>query len=447
MELGWACAQPGVACSPVCGDGLLRQAETCDDGDLSGNDGCSASCRIEPGWACAGEPTLCTIPSVELVSGHDHNCALLDNGAVKCWGYNDFGQLGQGDLFRRGDQRGEMHDDLLAIDLGTGRTAVSLAAGENHTCALLDNGAIKCWGENSSGQLGQEDRTQRGDDFGEMGDNLPVVDLGTGRTALSLVTGRDHTCARLDNDTVKCWGENSSGQLGLGHTLDRGDGFGEMGNDLPAVSLGTGRTALSLSAGRSHTCALLDNGTVKCWGSGSSGQLGLGDNISRGNASGEMGDDLPAVALGTGRTAVSLVTGNNHTCALLDNGDLKCWGANSSGQLGLEHAVSRGNGPGEMGDNLPAVDLGTGRTAVSIAAGGTHTCVRLDNAQVKCWGHNGSGQLGLGHRIRPRRRLPRDGRFSAGSVFGCGPHSSVLVNWPRSYLRAPEQWRHQMLGI
>ena len=115
---------------------------------------------------------------------------------------------------------------------------------------------------------------------------------------------------------MKCWGYNGDGELGLGDTTSRGDGWpGEMGDNLPAVDLGTGRTATAIAAGGNHTCALLDDATVKCWGFNGYGQLGLGDTVARGDEVGAMGDSLPAVDLGTGRTAVAIAAGSNHTCA------------------------------------------------------------------------------------------------------------------------------------
>jgi hypothetical protein len=173
-----------------------------------------------------------------------------------------------------------------------------------------------------------------------------------------LTVGGIHTCARLDNGAVKCWGYNFFGQLGLGN-----NGPGEMGDALPAVNLGTGRTAVALASGRHHTCARLDNGAVKCWGNNLEGELGLGDKSNRGDGPGEMGDALPTVDLGTGRTAVALTAGGYHTCAPLDNGELKCWGANFDGQLGLSDRADRGDGPEEVGDFLPPVDLGSAQSA------------------------------------------------------------------------------------
>ena len=143
-----------------------------------------------------------------ITAGDEYSCARLGNGTVKCWGLNFYGQLGQGDTSYRGDGPGEMGNNLAPIDLGTGRTATAITAGRDHTCAVLDDGAVKCWGHNVYGQLGQGDDTSRGDNAGEMGDNLAPVDLGTGRTATAITAGEQHTCALLDVGTVKCWGHN-----------------------------------------------------------------------------------------------------------------------------------------------------------------------------------------------------------------------------------------------
>ena len=331
-----------------------------------------------------------------LATGDDHTCVLLADGSVKCWGYNGGGKLGLGDSDNRGDAANEMGANLPAVSLGTGLTARAVVAGTDHSCALLVAGTVKCWGSGSSGRLGQGDLANRGDGPDEMGNNLPPIDLGTGRTALSLAADYDHMCAILDNGSVKCWGYNGQGQLGLGDTANRGDNPNEMGDDLPAVELGTGRTATALALNDSVTCVLLDNGTVKCWGQNSGGYLGLGDTANRGDEPGEMGDNLPAVDLGAGRTAVAISASGNTACALLDNATVKCWGRNDLGQLGQGDTVVRGDDPGEMGDNLPPIDLGTARTAISSSVGRRHSCALLDNHAVKCWGGNLLGQLGQG---------------------------------------------------
>jgi alpha-tubulin suppressor-like RCC1 family protein len=319
-----------------------------------------------------------------------HTCALRYDGAVRCWGNG--ANIGLGDTNTRGDGPGEMGDNLPTVDLGTGRTAAAITGGNGHTCALLDNSHVKCWGANDYGQLGRGDLATRGDGPGEMGDNLPTVALGNGRTATAITAGSAHTCALLDNGQVKCWGYGA--RLGVGDTADRGDGPGEMGDALVPAALGANRIAIT--AGDGHTCALLDDQSVKCWGSNGAGQLGLGGTTSRGDGPGEMGDNLPAVALGTGQTATAVTGGGSYTCALLDDGQAKCWGTNGAGQLGLGGTDTRGDGAGEMGDNLPTVALGNGRTATAITAGDAQTCALLDNDHVKCWGGNGFGNLGLG---------------------------------------------------
>ena len=347
---------------------------------------------------------MAVLPVVNLGTGRtataislhaNQSCALLDNASVKCWGSNQHGRLGLGHKNSIGDQSGEMAA-LTGIDLGTGRTATAIAAGGNHTCALLDNASVKCWGRNQHGQLGIGNTEHMGNISNEMGDDLPSIDLGTGRTATAIAAGYFHTCALLDNASVKCWGRNSEGQLGLGNTTQIGDNSNEMGDNLPSIDLGTGRTATAIAAGAYLTCALLDNGAVKCWGDNNIGQLGIGNTTDMGDNSGEMGDDLPSIDLGTGRTATAIASIRNHHCAILDNASVKCWGENAQGQLGIDNTNLMGDETGDMGDNLPSIDLGTGRTATAIAAGYFHTCAALDNGAVKCWGDNFYGQLGIG---------------------------------------------------
>jgi cysteine-rich repeat protein len=371
----------------VCGDGFVQPSlgETCDDGGTSDGDPCSPACTVQMALLVTG--------------GSFHTCALLSGGSVKCWGENAYGLLGLGVWgdSHRGDGPNEMGNNLPAVDLGTDKTASAIVAGSFHTCALLNDAGIKCWGRNDYGQLGLSDTSHRGGGPNDMGDNLAAINLGATKTASAMVAGNYHTCALLNDSRVKCWGGSNYGQLGLGDTNSRGDGANEMGDNLPAVDLGMGKTASAMTSGSYHTCALLNDSSVKCWGGNYYGQLGLGDLSHRGDAPSEMGDNLPAVDLGTQKTASAISAGLEHTCALLNDGSVKCWGRNNYGQLGLGDTNSRGDGPNEMGDNLPAVNLGTGMTASAIVAGAVHTCALLiDGGGVKCWGYNGYGQLGLG---------------------------------------------------
>ena len=289
--------------------------------------------------------------------------AILANGTVKFWGRNDFGQLGQGNTNHIGDGSGEMGDNLSAIDLGTGRTATKIDAGLYHNAAILDNGTVKAWGYNYSGQLGQGNTQNIGDGSVEMGDNLPAIDLGTGRTATAISLGYLLSVVLLDNGTVKAWGYNTYGQLGQGNRQNIGDGSGEMGDNLPAIDLGTGRTATAIAAGAYFTLALLDNGTVKCWGQGSVGQLGQGNTQNIGDGSGEMGDNLPAIDLGTGCTATAISGGYYLSIVRLDDGTIKAWGDGRYGQLGQGNTNYIGTGSNQMGDNLSHIDLSSSSDA------------------------------------------------------------------------------------
>ena len=309
--------------------------------------------------------------AVAVSAGQSHTCAILDNGDVKCWGSDSLGQLGDG-----GTNTDIYAPSSTAIDLGTGRTAVAVSAGHYHTCVILDNGDLKCWGWDNDGQLGDG-----GSNTGTNAPSSTAIDLGTGRTAVAVSAGEEHTCVILDNGDMKCWGLDSYGKLG--------DGGGNTNTNAPsstAIDLGTGRTAVAVSAGEDHTCAILDNGDVKCWGWSFFGQLGYGGSNGDINA-----PSSTAVDLGTGRTAVAVSAGDYHTCVILDNGDLKCWGLDSYGQLGDGGSNTNTNAPSST-----AIDLGTGRTAVAVSGGEDHTCAILDNGDVKCWGRDFIGQLGDG---------------------------------------------------
>ena len=346
-----------------------------------------------------GSPTQIAALARYLDAGDAHTCVVLDGGELKCFGANTAGQIGSGGTVALGDATSEMGDALAAVSLGAGRSVRAVSAGNLHTCAVLDNASVKCFGEGDNGRLGYGATTDIGRTTASMGDGLPAVDLGMGRTAKLLATGAAHTCVVLDNDAVKCWGLNDDGQLGLGDTNARGDGAGEMGDALPAVSLGlsAGVRVVAIAAGDAHTCVLLSSGAVQCWGAGANGRLGSGNEDSRGDEAGEMGASLPNVDIGAGRTAKAISVGAAHTCVIRDLNDVVCWGVGSFGRLGTSGGDDVGILSSQMGAGLTAVPLGAGRTAVAVSAGAAHTCAVLDNNTVKCWGSGASGRLGTGN--------------------------------------------------
>ena len=327
-----------------------------------------------------------------FIAGDELTCVHLDNDDLMCYGHNRYGKLGKGYRANVGDEREEMSGNLAFIDLGANRTVKQVTAGVVHACAILDNDKVKCWGINDNGQLGLGDMETRGDDPNELGDNLPYVDLGVGRTAKFISAGEQHTCAILDNNKLKCWGAGWAGNLGYGNGSNKGDEAGEMGDGLPYVDVGTGRTVTWVSNAHWHTCAVLDNGQAKCWGYNPYGQLGRGNTAYRGNDINQMGDNLAAIDLGSGRTAKQIHSGVHHTCALLDNNQVKCWGYGAYGVHGLGDTNHIGDAAGEMGDALPQINLGTGRSATMLRVGGYHACAKLDNGRIKCWGYNGHGE-------------------------------------------------------
>ncbi len=291
-----------------------------------GNGSTSVSASTAPPTTVIELGTGRTAKSVAV--GTKRTCAILDDNSVKCWGLNDKGYLGYGDTMPRNQP------SSASVNLGVGLSAKTIAAEGNHTCVILNNGGVKCWGFNDFGQLGDGTTTDR--------DAPPAtsIDLGSGRTAKSIAVGPAHVCAVLDDDTLKCWGNNGGGRLGYGDTTNRNK------PDANAIDLGTGRTAQAVSVGSSHTCAILDNGSVKCWGGNIDGQLGYGDIMQR---------DKPAsyaLDLGVSRTALSISSAANNNCVVLDNHTIKCWGYNNFGQLGYGDKTKR-NKPDKLPIELP----------------------------------------------------------------------------------------------
>jgi alpha-tubulin suppressor-like RCC1 family protein len=352
--------------------------------------------------SCLDEVDLGDVNVVSIAGSNTGNrCALLSDGGVKCWGLGSVGNLGYGDLIDRIASQ-YLGNNLQKIDLGTGLTAKSLIAGHRYYCAILSNDKVKCWGMFTEYTYFSGNPGFIGDQAGEMGDNLAYINLPTGRTAKKLAAGSLGTCAILDDDTLYCWNKKCSPTSGsyTGPTFT----CSEMNtNGIATGLIPVGGSVADVSIGIQTVCAVLTTGQIRCWGGNGSGELGVGDTVGRYSIS-EI-PSIPFVDLGTGMTANKVSVGINHVCALLTNAQVKCWGHNSHGQLGLENSFDRGGAPGEMGDNLPFVNLGSGRTTINISASLYSTCALLDDHTVKCWGYNGEGRLGQGD-ISPRGTSP-----------------------------------------
>jgi alpha-tubulin suppressor-like RCC1 family protein len=284
-----------------------------------------------------------------LSAGEGYSLALLDNGDVMAWG---------GVLAYVGGN-GKPRQKLVppyTIDTGCAN-AVEVSAGRYHGCARFDSGDIRCWGRNDTGQLGVTGIERQVEP-------TPPVALGPGRSAVALFAGWQLTCALLDDSQLRCFG------------ADVGDGQSRS----QLIPFGPGRTAKTLGPGESHLCAILDDGQLRCWGTNEDGQLGLGDTAPRLRPE-------AAVAFGPGRTAVEVDAGYHFTCARLDDGTVTCWGRNLDGQVGVGDIVTH------LGPTTP-VPLGA--AALEVALGFDFACARLADGLVKCWGGNGSGQLGVG---------------------------------------------------
>jgi cysteine-rich repeat protein len=335
--------------------------EACDDGNLQNADGCEDTC-VE------------SLGAVKVTTGSAHTCVLFWDGQVKCWGFAAQGQLGYGNMIEIGND--ETPASVGFLDLGG--TAVDIDAGDNHTCALMDDASVVCWGYNESGRLGYGHTSDVGDD--ETPSSVGPVDIGDDVVALEL--GGEHTCVLTDQQTVRCWGDSIRGQLGQGNTLDIGDD--ELPSSIGPISLGG--DVVDLATAYSHSCVVLVDGGVRCWGNNNFGTLGLPN-------AGHVGDDeLPSavslVSLGN-TPVVAISSGYAHTCVLYEDGTIRCWGQASYGELGYGNTNRIGDN--EVPSSVGPVDVGG--SVDELFTGVWSTCVRM-GADVKCWGQGNQGKTG-----------------------------------------------------
>ncbi|WP_420461745.1 RCC1 domain-containing protein [Candidatus Palauibacter sp.] len=359
-------------------------------------------------------------------------CVLTKRGTIRCWGEGDNAWLGYG-ITTQGTLEGP---DVGDVPLGGVATGIARHGGQ-FVCALLDAGDVRCWGLQDYGQLGYGSRVSQ-----PVGDDETPADLGSvpvGGTVTGIAGGDSRACALMDTGSLRCWGNNSAGQLGYGSTAGE---LAAVGDDETPADLGDvplGGRALQAIGGRLWTCALMDTGRVRCWGinsavwnpeTGATGPtFGLGYGPDHGFAS-PIGDDETPADVGDlplpGR-AVKLAGAGYHACALMEDGSVLCWGTNLFGQLG--HGLGSSHHIGDDETAAFAVPLDFPSPVADIVAGYFHSCVLLENGEVYCWGLNESGALGYGdNRPLGEDRLGDDEDvLSAGPVPLAGPATGLFA--------------------
>ncbi|MBX7083308.1 MAG: RCC1 repeat-containing protein, partial [Nannocystaceae bacterium] len=361
-----------------------------------------------------------TTDGPRVTTGSDHTCALGTDGTVKCWGDNAEGQLGNGNMI-----------DQSTPTLVAGLSRVtSLAANGMHTCAVIDDGTVKCWGRNLAGELGDggasgirsltpvtvvgiSDAVQvsassqancvvrstgtvscwGSNVFGQLGNgtnvdsNVPVAVAGL-TNAVAINSRSIHVCALTAGSNVKCWGHNLYGQLGNGNS-----GPGADTNTPVTVTLGgifpvALSNVVAVAVGNTHSCAVIADGTARCWGSGFNGALG----------NGAWNDQSHPVTVTGLSDAIDVSAGSSSSCALRATGGARCWGSNAYGELG--------HGAGPMTNTPSAVGLFPFylSNAIAIDSGFDHSCVAKGDGTMACWGLNADGQVGDG--TTTNRTLP-----------------------------------------
>lgn len=315
-----------------------------------------------------------------LTAAGDHTCAHTDSGNLHCWGRSHVGQLGLASSDNLGD-------DELPTDsqVSVGFDTVQVAIGNLHTCALSTEGEVRCWGMGDNGQLGYGNTDEVG--LTNTPDSVGTVDLGG--TAVEIEAGGMYTCARFDDGSVKCWGQDYGGWLGQGSTV------GNIGDNETPAGLGTidlGGSATRISVGQVHACAILADDSLRCWGEGPA--------TGHGAAATYVGDDETPASAGDplGEAVEDVWTGPAHTCARLVAGGIRCWGDGMDFELGR---------PGPTGQEAfgveeivtdasqgPVHDFGA--EVIDMALGSHYSCALLDTGAVKCWGQHYYGVLGRG---------------------------------------------------
>jgi alpha-tubulin suppressor-like RCC1 family protein len=346
-----------------------------------------------------GQNTLSGITGFSGGAGYEHKCALLRGGGISCWGYNLNGQLGRGAV---DPDRSAVPSSPLDSSSQPFADVSQAVTGVGYTCVLRTNGEVWCWGYNGYGNLGDGTTTNR---------LTPVRVQGLSGTITQLTSGRYHVCVLLSDATARCWGCNINGQLGNNATVNGQTSPVTVLTDSSGAPLG-GISALV--AGGMGTCALLSDRTIRCWGSNTYGELGNGTTSASATP-------LPVAVTGI-TDAVSLsVSPNSLACAVHADATASCWGLNIHGRLG-NNTTTNSSIPVKVLSS-PGVPL---QGIAEIAPGNFSNCARLtERRKVYCWGQSAYGRLGFGYPVVAARAAPvRDSSDTPiGQVTAVGGYS------------------------
>jgi len=342
-----------------------------------------------------------------ILAGLHYGCTLMNDSSVKCWGWGSSGELGDGTFGTRGTPAAVCETGSGPSCTGGARLTgvVGLAGPFGRVCALKENGTAWCWGNNSTGGLGDGTTTDRAN---------PVAVCRTGAgsecnplTNIVSIAAGLHSCAVLADGTVRCWGQNSNGEVGDGtQTGDTCDFAVCRLTPTPVCTAGTNCTGaqmlsdvVAVTVGAGHTCALLASSHVKCWGRNDFGQAGIGTTGA------PVLHPTEVCASGTGGTCVSLTgvygiaAGTDYTCAVMGDGHVKCWGYSSEGGVGDGAGSSMKTNPVDVcvsGSGAGCAGGAALTDAVAISAGGSNTCALVADGTAYCWGLADKGAIGHG---------------------------------------------------
>ena len=314
-----------------------------------------------PSSSALPTPSAAALTFASVSAGGEHTCGVTTSGAAYCWGYGQFGALGDGSA---------TIDQTTPVAVSGGLTFASVSAGGSHTCGVTTSGAAYCWGEGDDGQLGN----------GSERDQARPVAVSGGLTFASVSAGFFHTCGVTTSGAAYCWGEGVKGQLGNGSM--------DLSKATP-VAVSGGLAFASMSAGSSHTCGVTTSGAAYCWGYGGDGMLGDGATVRQATpGDGTIDRQLKPVAVSGGLTFASVGASGSHTCGVTTSGAAYCWGTKATGQLGDDNVADNSTTPMAVSGGLTFASVNVGLH--------DHTCGVTTSGAAYCWGWPSSGKLGDG---------------------------------------------------